>query len=141
MADSIHTTTKFRDVDAALREKGIVLNDTNAQRTYRALNKVKSAVRDPYIDGFLYLKSYLNHLIDTNPYSQVHFECTRGSQGQLRFHRMFVMLNSMVQAALNCKPVLSFDAGFLQAEEWGSYQALVAGCSAYTTAILLFDIL
>ena len=45
MADSIHTTTKFRDVDAALREKGIVLNDTNAQRTYRALNKVKSAVR------------------------------------------------------------------------------------------------
>jgi len=45
----------------------------------------------------------------------------------MRFKRLFIMLASQAECAYRCKPVISYDGGFLKNIAWAKMQVLVCG--------------
>jgi hypothetical protein len=69
---------------------------------------------DSFDEGYSMLASYLYHLRKLNPDSIITVQTHTVGTNQAQFLRMFVMLRSQAVCAVNCKPIISYDGGFLK---------------------------
>lgn len=82
------------------------------QMAWKILNQLRLNKIDCFEDGFSYLASYLKHLKFQNPGCVISAEADPHNDNQ--FVRAFIMLRGQAVCAANCKPIISYDGGFLK---------------------------
>lgn len=106
-----------------------------AQLNCRKLQNIKrfhdEMQLEEFQESFSYLQSQVGILLEANPGSIADVQCIEipnaaGISTQ-RFYRMFFVLRSDIEVAMQCKPIISFDAGALKLAAWSKYQVLVCG--------------
>lgn len=121
-----NSTADIHELDEVARNAGMY--QTSTTKLYRANRLLVDSAKDPFIDGFNLLKSYLPILCEQNPRSVVQLQVEVDSVGLERFGRLFVMLGATVEVVIAaCKPVLSIDGAFTKVMEWNKYNFLLAG--------------
>jgi hypothetical protein len=87
-------------------------------KAYRVVTSINLGKLDPFVFGFRYLPDYINRLRASNPGSIITLQGEHteheSDEGQQRFVRLFMMLHQQAVCASNCKPVISYDGGFLK---------------------------
>jgi hypothetical protein len=89
-----------------------VSSQSGYHTAWRILNQLRLSKIDSFEDGYGFLASYLKHLKFQNPNCVVSAESNPRSENQ--FVRAFIMLRGQAVCASNCKPIISYDGGFLK---------------------------
>jgi hypothetical protein len=94
-------------------------------KAYRTVHQINQSKIDPFADSFGLLPEFANIIRDINPGSTVTLQGEDTGHavdnGNERFVRMFVMLGAQATCAANCKPVISYDGGFLKVSTSNKY--------------------
>jgi hypothetical protein len=95
------------DVDSSSSK---VSAQTGYHMAWRILNQIRLNRIDCFEDGFGFLASYLKHLKHQNPGCIISAEADPHNNNQ----RAFIMLRGQAVCAEHCKPIISYDGGFLK---------------------------
>jgi hypothetical protein len=94
-------------------------------KAYRVIDRINSAKIDPFVNGFKYLPDCCNRLRSNNPGSIITLQGEHtghdSDEGNPRFVRLFMMLHAQAVCASHCKPVISYDGGFLKVTNTSYY--------------------
>ena len=112
------------DVKDFCSKVGISASSLSVSTCHRAAVACNRGAMVSFSDSFAYLESFIQQLIAENKGTSYTYNITLDNDGQSRFARLAILFEAEANVAINCKPIISLDAGYLK-EQWDAYQILV----------------
>ncbi len=116
--------TDYKAFIVSSEDLGCVFDKQSKTKGYcmahRIVKKLIADKKEPFVDGFSLLPSYLRKLEMANPGSVITFQpkvvVTAAGVTDSEFVRLFVMLGPQAVCASHCKPVISYDGGYFKVQ-------------------------